>query len=91
MGVEWVSYLDDRWFLKYEMEGAMGGGHNGYMQILAGGGYRYRLTPSTAIKMHLAAGPAGGGSVDTGGGLLISACQRTNHQPERVFSAVQAL
>ena len=71
MGVEWVSYLDDRWFLKLESEGAMGGGNNGYMQILAGGGYRYRLTPSTAIKMHLAAGPAGGGSVDTGGGLLI--------------------
>ena len=71
MGVEWLSYLDDRWFIKYEMEGAMGGGHNGYMQILAGGGYRLPLNSSTAIKMHLTAGPAGGGSVDTGGGLLI--------------------
>jgi len=71
LGVEWVSYLDDRWFIKYEMEGAMGGGHNGYMQILAGGGYRLPLNESTAIKMHLAAGPAGGGSVDTGGGLLV--------------------
>lgn len=73
LGVEWLSYLDDRWFLKLESEGAMGGQNNGYMQILAGGGYRLPLTRSTAIKLHAAAGPAGGGGVDTGGGLLLDA------------------
>ncbi|MCT9812302.1 hypothetical protein N0K08_16790 [Acidovorax sp. Be4] len=73
LGVEWLSYLDDRWFLKLEAEGAVGGKSNGYMQILAGGGYRLPLTSSTAIKLHAAAGPAGGGNVDTGGGLLLDA------------------
>jgi hypothetical protein len=71
LGVEWLSYVDDRWFLKLESEGAMGGESNGYMQILAGGGYRLPLTSSTAVKFHAAAGPAGGGGVDTGGGLLV--------------------
>lgn len=73
LGVEWLSYLDDRWFLKLEAEGAVGGKSNGYMQILAGGGYRLPLTRSTALKFHAAAGPAGGGKVDTGGGLLLDA------------------
>lgn len=73
MGVEWLSYLDDRWFLKLEAEGAMGGKSSGYMQILTGAGYRLPLSASTATKLHAAAGPAGGGSVDTGGGLLLDA------------------
>jgi hypothetical protein len=71
IGVEWLSYLDDRWFLKLESEGAMGGKSNGYMQILVGAGYRLPLGHGTAVKMHVSAGPAGGGSVDTGGGLLL--------------------
>ena len=71
MGVEWLSYLNDRWFLKLESEGAMGGQSNGYMQILAGGGYRYALSPAQAFKLYAAAGPAGGGGVDTGGGMLV--------------------
>lgn len=73
LGVEWLSYLDERWFLKLESEGAMGGQNNGYMEILAGGGYRLPLSHSTALKLYAAAGPAGGGGVDTGGGLLLDA------------------
>jgi hypothetical protein len=73
VGVEWLSYLDKNWFVKLESEGAMGGRSNGYMQILAGGGYRLPLGASTALKLHAAAGPAGGGRVDTGGGLLLDA------------------
>ncbi|MFZ3139713.1 hypothetical protein [Polaromonas sp.] len=73
LGAEWLSYLDDRWFVKLESEGAMGGESSGYMQILAGGGYRLPLTHSTALKLYAAAGPAGGGRVDTGGGLLLDA------------------
>jgi hypothetical protein len=61
------------WFIQFEAEGAMGGQSNGYMQILAGGGYRMALTNSTALKLHAAAGPAGGGGVDAGGGLLLDA------------------
>ena len=73
VGVEWLSYLNERWFLKMESEGAMGGENNGYMQILLGGGYRMPITRSTTLKIHAAAGPAGGGGADTGGGLLLDA------------------
>lgn len=73
LGAEWLSYVDERWFLKLESEGAMGGENTGYMQILVGGGYRLPLSRSNAIKLHAAAGPAGGGGADTGGGLLLDA------------------
>jgi hypothetical protein len=73
VGVEWLSYRDPNWFVKLESEGAMGGQNNGYMQILAGGGYRMPLWRGGAIKLHVAAGPAGGGGADTGGGLLLDA------------------
>jgi hypothetical protein len=73
MGVEWLSELDEHWFIKLESEGAMGGRSNGYMQILLGAGYRLQLAANTALQAHVAAGPAGGGHVDTGGGLLLDA------------------
>ena len=73
VGVEWLSYINDHWFVKVESEGAMGGDNNGYMQILLGGGLRLPITLSTSIKLHAAAGPAGGGGADVGGGLLLDA------------------
>lgn len=71
VGVEWLTFLDDAWFLKIEAEGAGGGDNNGFMQILAGGGYRLPVTKNVFVKLQAAAGPAGGGGVDTGGGLLV--------------------
>ncbi len=71
MGVEWSRYLDDIFFFKLESEGAMQGESNGYMQIFAGAGYRYPLTTGSWLKFSASAGFAGGGSVDTGGGLLL--------------------
>ena len=73
VGVEWLTYLNNHWFVKIETEGAMGGDNNGYMQILLGGGLRLPITRSTSIKLHAAAGPAGGGGADVGGGLLLDA------------------
>ena len=73
VGVEWLSYLNDHWFVKVETEGAMGGDNNGYMQILLGGGLRLPLSNRTSLKLHAAAGPAGGGGADVGGGLLLDA------------------
>ncbi len=73
MGVKWLSAIDEHWFTQLEAEGAMGGHSNGYMQILAGGGYRLALSSSTALRVHAAAGPAGGGGIDDGGGLLLDA------------------
>lgn len=73
VGVEWLTYLNNHWFVKIETEGAMGGDNNGYMQILLGGGLRLPITRSTSIKLHAAVGPAGGGGADVGGGLLLDA------------------
>lgn len=70
VGMEWLSYFDDRWFFKLESEGASGGQSAGYMQILLGGGYRLPLAPGHALKLHASTGPAGGGATDTGGGLI---------------------
>lgn len=73
LGVEWLRYLDDNLFVKIESEGAMGGKSKGYMQILLGGGYRFKVTDSTAVKLSTSLGVAGGGTVATGGGLLVDA------------------
>jgi len=71
-GARWSTYLDDRWFLMLGADGAFAGDSAGYMQILGGGGYRLPLGPSTGIKAYVAAGPAGGGAVATGGGLVYA-------------------
>jgi len=73
VGVEWDRYLGDHVFVKVESEGAMQGKSHGYMQILVGTGYRLELTDSTWVKLSGAVGPAGGGNVATGGGILLDA------------------
>ncbi len=70
-GVEWSRYLNNHIFVKVESAGAMQGKSNGYMQILFGAGYRQRITDSTWLKLSGAFGPAGGGNVATGGGVLL--------------------
>lgn len=70
-GMEWNKYLNDSVFLHTEAEGALGGRSHGYMQMLLGAGYRFRLNNSNAIKISGSAGVAGGGNVATGGGLLL--------------------
>ena len=50
--------------------GAGGGQSDGYAEVLAGVGWRYGLTPHLAGKVQLRAGMGGGGTVDTGGGLI---------------------
>ncbi len=73
IGAEWTRDLDAHWFLKLGAEGAMGGQSSGYMQILAGGGYRLPLWQGGDVRLHAAMGPAGGGAVDTRGGLMWDA------------------
>lgn len=73
-GAEWLAYLDDpRWFVKVEAAGASGGESDGYMQVLAGGGWRWQPWRGGAFKVFGVAGGAGGGRVDTGGGFLVEA------------------
>jgi len=73
VGVEWDRYLNRNLYMRVESEGAMQGQSNGYMQILLGAGYRQALTDGSWLKLSVAAGPAGGGGVATGGGLLVDA------------------
>lgn len=73
VGIEWLQHLHPNWYAKIEAQGAVGGQGSGYMLILAGGGYRLPLSAQTTLKLHAAMGPAGGGNVDTGGGLLLDA------------------
>ena len=79
MGAEWTNYLDHSSFIRLESNGAMGGQSNGYMQILLGAGVRKALSYDTALKIGASVGVAGGGGVDTGGGLLIDAQGSIQH------------
>ena len=71
LGVAWSAqpWEDGRW-LGLAADGALGGGSAGYMQILAMAGWRQEFWPGTQASLWVAAGPAGGGGVDTGGGLI---------------------
>ncbi len=69
--------LDDGWFVPIEVAGAGAGGAAGYAQGVSGIGRRGPWFPGTNRVMdwqwRVLAGAAGGGEVDTGGGLLIAA------------------
>ncbi|RMH19626.1 MAG: hypothetical protein D6698_05415, partial [Gammaproteobacteria bacterium] len=73
MGIRWRHALDNRFYLSLGTEGAAGGESSGYMQILANGGMRFKLSPSTLIRFSAGTGVAGGGNTDTGGGWLVDA------------------
>lgn len=73
LGIELRSYLNPSLFAKVETQGAMGGNNNGYMQILAGFGYQFRITHNVSLSSDLSLGGAGGGAVETGGGVLLNA------------------
>jgi hypothetical protein len=73
LGIELRSYLNRNVFGKVETQGAVGGSNSGYMQILAGVGYQRNLTKRLSVSADLSAGGAGGGAVETGGGVLLNA------------------
>lgn len=71
IGFEYRRHFDDRRYFLVETAGAMGGASDGYAELLAGAGYRIPL-PGRRLHLtaSLAAGGAGGGRVDTGGGAV---------------------
>ncbi|MBW6477322.1 MAG: hypothetical protein K0A95_09640 [Chromatiales bacterium] len=73
VGVEYRSYLDSGAYLMIESGGAMSGDADGFAEILAGMGYRRPLTSRLGMSAALSAGGAGGGRVDTDGGLVAKA------------------
>lgn len=71
VAVEWRTYSRGPAFVKAELAAGAGGGTAGYMQVLAGGGLRFRISPRTLAHASVALGGGGGGGVDTGGGFLV--------------------
>ena len=70
-GVKLKQEIAPSWYSIAETAGAGGGSSDGFMEILAGVGYQYKST-SLPIELNLEAllGAAGGGRVDTGGGIV---------------------
>ncbi len=83
LGAQWTSQVGENIEMRIQADGAMGGRSTGYMQILLGLGQRWTLANGTTVKLQAAAGPAGGGGVDTGGGLLLEAGVALAHQVNR--------
>lgn len=74
VGFEFRRHLDPRRYLFVETAGAIGGESDGYAELLAGAGYRVPLLSRRVhLAASLAAGGAGGGRVDSGGGLVRKA------------------
>ena len=74
IGFEYRLHLDAHRYFFVETAGAVGGQYDGYAELLAGAGYRVPLfSPRLQLSASLAAGGAGGGQVDTGGGLVAKA------------------
>lgn len=73
LGAGWRTYIDQHWFAQIESAGAARGNSRGYMEILVGGGYQIPITQNLATYASLSIGGAGGGSVNTGGGVLFDA------------------
>ena len=70
VGFEYGSYLNRDWFGFLEAAGAMHGGAGGYAEVLGGMGYSHSLVRVVDVKVKVSVGAAGGGQVDTGGGLV---------------------
>jgi hypothetical protein len=79
IGAGWRTYVSDHWFAQLESAGAARGNSRGYMEILVGGGYQRLMTENLAAYASLSIGGAGGGSVNTGGGLIADASVGTQY------------
>ena len=90
VGAEWRSAVSEHGFLRVEAAGAMSGDSPGYMHILWGGGWRWPLSQRVSALAMASVGAAGGGFVETGGGLLLDAGVGLQWRPGTRF-AIEAL
>jgi hypothetical protein len=70
MGASWTRDVSTNEFFELSAAGAMGGPSDGFAQVTAGLGARARLTDGLQAIIMGGVGLAGGGRVDTGGGLI---------------------
>lgn len=73
LGVEVGHFFTPNTFLFGQMIGALYGHGNGYASALLGVGYDFPIVSSNRIGLigRFAVGSAGGGNIDTGGGLVV--------------------
>ncbi|MFK5881897.1 MAG: hypothetical protein QM482_06750 [Sulfurospirillum sp.] len=70
VGFEYGYELDKNLFLFGEAAGAAGGGTDGYAEVSGGIGYKKAFTRHFGVYAKASLGAAGGGKVDTGGGVI---------------------
>ncbi|MEJ2347435.1 MAG: hypothetical protein P8090_18980, partial [Gammaproteobacteria bacterium] len=80
LGIQWNRYLDRHTYLKLETSGAGGGNSDGYAQLLLGAGHRFDLSRRNTLRLEAGLGAAGGGNVDTGGGVIANAGVGVQHR-----------
>ncbi len=72
VGFEYGKYMGKHIYGFIETAGAVSGAVDGYAEILAGAAYDHPLTESgLGAKAKISVGSAGGGQVDTGGGIVF--------------------
>ncbi len=70
IGIRWYQYWLKNWWLEFETGGALGGRADGFAQVLGGVSYRENIDRLLSLTVTGLLGAAGGGDVDTGGGLI---------------------
>ncbi|MBC8237480.1 MAG: hypothetical protein H8E76_04535 [Helicobacteraceae bacterium] len=80
VGIEYGEKISKNYLAYFESAGAMGGA-TGYMEVLVGLGYTQNLFNSLDFQTKLSLGGAGGGEVDTGGGLIAKGSLNLNYTP----------
>ena len=70
VGFEYNYFINNKWFLSFEADGAYKGIKGGYMDIFGGGGYKIN-TSIINFRTKFLIGAGGGGSIETDGGMLF--------------------
>ncbi len=83
--------LSGRFFTGIELFGAFGGGVGGYSSVTVGGGYLFPLLSTVSLVPRVQVGAAGGGSMPTGGGLIVEPSLAVPWQLTRGFAVVPAV
>jgi hypothetical protein len=91
VGFEFRRLVDGRWFYELALAGAAAGA-DGYAEVLIGAGYRLASSSSRWVgTATVSAGAGGGGSIDTGGGLLARGMLGAQyHLTPRFFAGIEA-
>jgi hypothetical protein len=71
LGFQHHQYLDNNFYRTFEVYGAGSGGTDGFAKVLGGIGFNYPMLNWISADAKLSMGMAGGGDIDTGGGLII--------------------